>query len=202
MTDLVEAYLSMEGFEALRLADYHGLTMEEGASRMHVSRHTFGRILGDARRAVARALVDGLALRIDDAEPSSEQPGRSAVRRKELSMTKVAVTSEGPNLTDRVDPRFGRAGGFVVVDLETMATTYVDNGGSQAMAHGAGIQAAENIVNAGAGVLLTGYVGPKAFEALKAGGVKIGQNLDNMTVGEVVELYKAGKVEFADAPNK
>ena len=41
-------------------------------------------------RAVARALVDGLALRIDDAEPSSEQPGRSAVRRKELS---IRITS-------------------------------------------------------------------------------------------------------------
>lgn len=117
-------------------------------------------------------------------------------------MTKIAVTSEGPNMTDRVDPRFGRAGGFVVVDVETMASTYVDNGSSQSMSHGAGIQAAENIVNAGAGVLLTGYVGPKAFAALKAAGVQIGQNLDNMTVAEAVERYKTGQVEFADAPNK
>jgi predicted Fe-Mo cluster-binding NifX family protein len=117
-------------------------------------------------------------------------------------MTRIAVTSEGPNMTDRVDPRFGRAGGFVVVDVETMASTYVDNGASQTMSHGAGIQAAENIVNAGAGVLLTGYVGPKAFAALKAGGVKIGQNLDNMTVAEAVALYRDGKVDFADAPNK
>lgn len=117
-------------------------------------------------------------------------------------MTKIAITSEGTQLTDMVDPRFGRAGGFVVVDLETMATSYVDNGSSQAMAHGAGIQAAENIANAGVGVLLTGFVGPKAFTALQGAGIKIGQNLDNMTVGEAVELYKAGKVQFADTPNK
>lgn len=205
LRELTEVYMPMDGFEALRLADYHGLSMEEGAARMHVSRHTFGRILGDARRIVARALVEGLALYIaNDSRMSCAQlyPDRIAAHIKELSMTKIAVTSEGPNMTDRVDPRFGRAGGFVVVDVETMASTYVDNGASQAMSHGAGIQAAENIVNAGAGVLLTGYVGPKAFAALKAGGVKIGQNLDNMTVAEAVALYRDGKVEFADAPNK
>ncbi len=203
LRDLTEVYVSMDGFEALRLADYQGLTMEEGASRMHVSRHTFGRILGEARLAVAKALVEGLALRIEGEDHLPQpQPDRPAARIRKLSMTKIAVTSEGPELTDMVDPRFGRAGGFVIVDLETMHSTYVDNGGSQAMAHGAGIQAAENIVNAGAGVLLTGYVGPKAFAALKAGGVKVGQNLDNMTVAQAVEQYKAGKVEFAEAPNK
>lgn len=205
LTELVETYLSMDGFEALRLADYQGLTMEEGAARMQVSRHTFGRILADARGAVARALVEGLALHIahDALRPCMHiNPDRMAARAQELSMTKIAVTSEGPNMTDRVDPRFGRAGGFVVVDVETMASTYVDNGSSQSMSHGAGIQAAENIVNAGAGVLLTGYVGPKPFAALKAAGVQIGQNLDNMTVAEAVERYKTGQVEFADAPNK
>lgn len=205
LSELTEIYVSMDGFEALRLADYHGLTMEEGARQMHVSRHTFGRILGDARVAVARALVEGLALRIDeqgaDAQPLTT-PDHQSVRKKELFMNKVAVTSQGPTLNDDMDPRFGRAGGFVVVDTDTMEFTYVDNGGSQAMSHGAGIQAAENIVNAGAGVLLTGYVGPKAFDALNAAGVKVCQDLENMTVAEAIEHYKAGKTTFADAPNK
>lgn len=203
MRSLTEVYISLDGFEALRLADHQGLTISEGAVRMGISRHTFGRILAETRQTVARALVESLALYIDDADTTNQpQPDRTTDRIKELSMTKIAITSEGPNLTDMVDPRFGRAGGFVVVDLETMATTYVDNGSSQAMAHGAGIQAAENIANAGAGVILTGYVGPKAFEALKAAGIKIGQNLDNMTVAQAVDLYKSGKVEFADTPNK
>jgi len=117
-------------------------------------------------------------------------------------MPKIAVTSEGPSLQDLVDPRFGRAGGFVVVDTETMATTYVDNGGSQVMAQGAGIQAAENIVNAGAEILLTGFVGPKAFAALQAAGVKVGQNLEDLTVAQAVERFKAGAVPFADTPNR
>ena len=52
-------------------------------------------------------------------------------------MNRIAVTSEGPSLDDLVDPRFGRAAGFVVVDLETMDTQYIDNGQSQVMAQGA-----------------------------------------------------------------
>ena len=62
--DLSEARLSVEGFEAIRLADLEGLTMEDAAARMGVSRHTFGRILAVGRKAVADALVHGRALRI------------------------------------------------------------------------------------------------------------------------------------------
>lgn len=117
-------------------------------------------------------------------------------------MNKVAVTSEGPTMDDRVDPRFGRAGGFAIVDTETMEVVeYVDNGGSQSMSQGAGIQAAENVANAGATVLLSGFVGPKAFSALKAAGISVGQDVDNMTVREAVEKYKSGGVTMADAPN-
>lgn len=117
-------------------------------------------------------------------------------------MTKIAVTSEGPTLDDRVDPRFGRAAGFVVVDLETMESEYIDNGSSQTMAQGAGIQAAENVVRAGAGALLTGYVGPKAFTALSAAGIKIGQDLEGLTVREAIERYKKGEVSVAEGPNR
>jgi predicted Fe-Mo cluster-binding NifX family protein len=121
---------------------------------------------------------------------------------KESDMEKIAITSEGPTLDDALDPRFGRAAGFIVVDPHTLKFDYVDNGASQAMAQGAGIQAAETIARAGANVLLTGYVGPKAFVALQAAGIKVGQNLENLTVRQVVEKYNCGEVEWADAPNR
>jgi len=113
----------------------------------------------------------------------------------------IAVTSEGPGLNDRVDPRFGRAAGFVVVDLATRATSYIDNGGSQALAQGAGIQAAENVAKAGAGVVLSGFVGPKAFQALAAAGIKVIQNVEDMTVAQAVEKFRRGELAVADAPN-
>jgi predicted Fe-Mo cluster-binding NifX family protein len=115
---------------------------------------------------------------------------------------KLAITSEGPTLSDALDSRFGRAGGFVVVDLATLATTYVDNGSSQALAQGAGIQAAENIVKAGAEVLITGYVGPKAFAALSAAGVKVVQGVEGVTVGEALERFRNGTFAPSDGPDR
>jgi predicted Fe-Mo cluster-binding NifX family protein len=117
-------------------------------------------------------------------------------------MKKLAVPSAGPGLDDLVDPRFGRAAGFLVVDLDTMETRYIDNGRSQVMGQGAGIQAAETVARAGVGALLTGYVGPKAFQALTAAGIGIGQDLAGITVRQAVERFRSGAVTMATAPNR
>ena len=117
-------------------------------------------------------------------------------------MNMIAITSEGPSLDDQVDPRFGRAAGFVVVNLETMDTNYIDNGQSQVMAQGAGIQAAELVARAGVNFLFTGYVGPKAFQALAAAGIKVGQDLEGLTVHAVVERFTNGQIEIAQTANR
>lgn len=65
MRHLEEVVLPVEGLEALRLADMLGLSTTEAAERMQVSRHTFGRVLRMARQAVAQALVEGKALKIE-----------------------------------------------------------------------------------------------------------------------------------------
>ena len=118
-------------------------------------------------------------------------------------MSKIAITSEGPGLDDLVDPRFGRAAGFVVVDVENMNTSYIDNGQTQVMARGAGIQAAQLVAGAGVECVLSGFVGPKAFKALSAVKIKVVQDLgEGMTVREAVEKFKRGDVEFAEGPNR
>jgi len=65
MHSLRENILTEDGLEAIRLADSEGLYHDEAARRMGVSRPTFGRILADARRAVAEAITEGNALRIE-----------------------------------------------------------------------------------------------------------------------------------------
>lgn len=72
LRDLAEVTLSVEGLEAIRLTDHEGLQMEGAAERMGVSRHTFGRILRQARKNVARALLEGLALRVEGGHYSVE----------------------------------------------------------------------------------------------------------------------------------
>ena len=117
-------------------------------------------------------------------------------------MSKILISCQGTTPDDPVDPRFGRAAHYIVIDPETMEYEAIDNGATKTMAQGAGIQAAETVVNSGAKVVLSGFVGPKAFAALNAAGVRIGQGVDGMTVREAVEQYKAGKVEIASKPSK
>jgi uncharacterized protein len=64
-TDAGPVLLGLDELEALRLADVESLEQEPAAKRMGVSRPTFGRILGSARRKVAQALVGGRGLRIE-----------------------------------------------------------------------------------------------------------------------------------------
>lgn len=65
LSTLEEVVLSVDEFEAIRLADLEGLYQEQAAERMKVSRQTFGRIVETARRKVAEALVAGKALKIE-----------------------------------------------------------------------------------------------------------------------------------------
>ncbi len=66
--------LTLDQYEALRLADYEGLSQEEVAERLGVSRPTVGRILESARRTVVEALVQGQALAIEGG-PVRWRPG-------------------------------------------------------------------------------------------------------------------------------
>jgi hypothetical protein len=63
-----EVVLSMDEFEAIRLADLERLYHGQAAEKMSVSRQTFGRILESGRSKVAKALAGGLALRIEGGE--------------------------------------------------------------------------------------------------------------------------------------
>ena len=65
LRELEEVALTVDEYEAIRLADLLGLSHEEAGRRMDVSRATFGRIIQNARRVVADALVNGLAIRIE-----------------------------------------------------------------------------------------------------------------------------------------
>jgi predicted DNA-binding protein (UPF0251 family) len=76
-----EVVLSVEGLEAIRLADHQGLDHETAAGMMNVSRQTFGRILAEARTIVADALVMGKVLRIGGGHFEMPPRGRGRHRR-------------------------------------------------------------------------------------------------------------------------
>ncbi len=102
----------------------------------------------------------------------------------------IAISATGNGWKEALDERFGRAKGFFLIDNESGQTHFLDNGVNTEAAHGAGTAAVQMLVNAGVGVLLTGRVGPKAGDALKAAGVT------------VVEIGAECTVEEAWANNK
>lgn len=65
LRDLKEVALTVDEYEAVRLADLRGLPHEQAGNCMGVSRATFGRILQRARRKIAEAIVNGMAIRIE-----------------------------------------------------------------------------------------------------------------------------------------
>jgi predicted Fe-Mo cluster-binding NifX family protein len=112
---------------------------------------------------------------------------------------KLCISSTNNDLEASVDPRFGRCQYFLFVDTETMNFEAVGNPAFIA-GGGAGIQAAQFVVNKGAKVVLTGDVGPNAFQALQAGGVKIVTGTQGL-VKDVIERFNKGELGYAGAPS-
>ncbi len=112
---------------------------------------------------------------------------------------KIAVTSKSNNLESEIDPRFGRCSYFIIVDSETMSFESISNESSMASG-GAGIQAAQTVAKAGVEVVVTGNMGPNAFQTLSAAGIIVFTGA-NGTVKEAIEKYKKGELKEAEAPN-
>lgn len=106
---------------------------------------------------------------------------------------KIAVTSTDGTLDGMVDERFGRAKKIVLINLDDGSRATVDNVQNMNAAQGAGIQTAQNIVHAGAKVVISGHLGPNAFRVISAAGIEV-YTAASMTVREAVESYKNGSL--------
>jgi len=105
---------------------------------------------------------------------------------------KIVVTASGADLGAQAHPAFGRCPTYVFVDTETMQCEAVENPAANATG-GAGIQAAQFVVERGAQAVVTGNVGPNAFQVLQPAGVPI-HLFSGGTVRQAVEAYKAGEL--------
>ncbi len=106
---------------------------------------------------------------------------------------KVAVTSIDGTMKGAIDERFGRCRKFVVYEAESKTSNVVDNIANLNLPQGAGIQTAQNVVNAGAQAVISGHVGPKAFQVLRAAGIDV-YSASNMSVAEALTRYEEGRL--------
>ncbi len=101
---------------------------------------------------------------------------------------KIAVTALGDKLSSMVDPRFGRAKYFLIIDPDTMEYEVITNDGMNSV-HGAGIQAGQLMSSKDVSVLITGNVGPNAFMTLSAANIQVYQSGDQ-SVAKAIEQFK------------
>lgn len=106
---------------------------------------------------------------------------------------KLAITSQGTEPNGPIDPRFGRARFFQIVDTETGQHTIVDNTAGANAAQGAAIQAAQTLARLGVQTVLTGHVGPKALSALQAANIQV-YSVSGGTVEQAVQAFLAGQL--------
>jgi predicted Fe-Mo cluster-binding NifX family protein len=90
--------------------------------------------------------------------------------------SKICITAQGAGLDADVDPRFGRAPYFLIVDLDTQKIEAVANDNADT-AQGAGIQAAQLIAGKKVSAVFTGQCGPKAQQVFQAAGIQIIQGV-------------------------
>jgi len=121
------------------------------------------------------------------------------VIKKEGGTMKICITSEGKTLDSKVDPRFGRCQNFILVNPDTLEFEAIENSNIN-QAGGAGIQSGQLMASKGIKAVLTGNVGPNAFQTLNAGGIDIYTGVSG-SVKEAIEAYKSGKLKKTESPS-
>ena len=106
---------------------------------------------------------------------------------------KITISSQGQDLEAMVDPRFGRCPYFVIYDTATKETEVLSNPALKATG-GAGILAAQLVADKGVEVVITGNVGPNAFQTLKQANIKILGGATG-TVKESLKKYEKGELK-------
>ncbi len=122
---------------------------------------------------------------------------------------KLAITSTGQKLSDDHDPRFGRCSYFLIYDTEQGLLKAVENKGVLS-GGGAGIAASQQIIDEQVEVVLTGNMGPNAYNLMKSSGIKVYQckagscqsTLDDFNQSKLTEVNEAGPSHAGMNPGK
>jgi predicted Fe-Mo cluster-binding NifX family protein len=111
---------------------------------------------------------------------------------------KICVTAQGYNLDAQVDPRFGRCQYFLIVDPQTLQYEAIRNPNIDAMG-GAGIQSGQIMAERQVEAVVTGNIGPNAFQTLHTAGISVMTGASG-SVRQVIEQYKRGEFKPTQGP--
>ena len=109
---------------------------------------------------------------------------------------KIVIPVDEKTLESKVCVSFGRTPYFLIYDVETKESIFIDNSAA-ASTGGAGIKAAQIIVDNKADVLLTPRLGENAAEVLKPAEIKIYKTI-TASAEDKIDTFIAGKLTLLD----
>ncbi len=181
--------MSLDEYETIRLIDWKGLTQEECACEMKVSRATVTAIYDEARRKIADFIINGKRIRVTGGSYVIESiPASADIRAKGGSAMRIAVTYED----GEVGQHFGKTEEFKIYDIEdgkVSSSQIIDTNGA---GHGA----------------LAGFLRAAEVDAIICGGIGMGARNALMEMGiglypgacgnadDVVNAFLTGELDF------
>lgn len=111
---------------------------------------------------------------------------------------RIAITSQGKELSSEICPRFGRANYFIFVDPDTREFEAMPNPNVSAVG-GAGIQSSQQMVNKDVSAVLSGRVGMNAFRVLEAAGIAVFENVEG-TIEDAINKFNSKELIPSNNP--
>lgn len=172
--ELTEVVMSLDEYEAIRLADHEGLYQEEAARQMGISRTTFGRILDSAHRKVAEVLGGGRCLRLEGGHvhPAESESSRSAPPRQKETIVNICIpVTADRGLESPVSGHFGSAPLFMLVDVETRRAKALTN--TRAVHEHGACRPLDALAGNEVDALVVGGIGAGALMKLQGAGIRV-----------------------------
>lgn len=112
----------------------------------------------------------------------------------------IAITATENSMQADIDPRFGRAAYYMIINTATDEIIAHNNSDGINASNGAGTGAAQTLSEYGVEALYTGRVGPKAAAVLDQAKIPYHENITG-TVHQVLEQIKTDTVTTAPQPS-
>jgi predicted Fe-Mo cluster-binding NifX family protein len=106
---------------------------------------------------------------------------------------RIAISATGKNIENLLDMRFGRCDFFQIHDSENGTFKIVDNKG-QLSSGGAGIAAAQQLLDEKVDIIITGNLGPNAFKIIETAKIRA-YKCGNITIKSVLEKFNNNQLE-------
>ncbi len=109
---------------------------------------------------------------------------------------KIAISASSDDLNGQVNPVFGRCPGFLIVEAEGSEIKnhfFIPNTAMNAV-HGAGTAAAQAVINQGVQAVISGNLGPNAFNIIQQAGIKFYPGF-GLNIKEAIEKVVSGQLK-------